>query len=604
MDSTKRRYNKFEHSLLTRPFFIADYGNNNSVEGCDNGNCARSHVNLTETENALSMLTKAGVSSTKIMMGVSSYGRGFRLEDPGCDGTNCRYTGSNTVSNARKGECTDTGGYISDAEIRNIIQNSNDWPHFKSYHDDASASDILIYGDDSGTDWVGWMNTDTKRQRAMWARARNIGGTTDWAVDLETWTGRSNDPDDDGLQWPETDTSCDPAKRPKTLEDLSNAAGSIEPSCWDMYALSILQDDLSQALTDYQNAVGDYDNNFGYYADYIKDSIDPRLQGYMAFGKGDGNKFFDCTYKSGASAYKTVKCTDMDSFWEAPSGGWDVTYKLRDEQGFFDALDKDLGIQRDWVTFGDWDEGYSCEPDPNGHTGGGPGGSNGQGGGSGTGVPICHEDLERRHGFPMKGGDIKVTSPKDIIVAAHDNITALQHTMFAGYAQMRLATYDANTADAVIASAMPVFMIQEAVASMKEIISIGQEEGKKKKEAMILLILNIVLMVIPFVGEGIGGVFGGAAAVGRAASLISEAGNAAVLTYEITKDPASAPFLILGYLVGMAGGGKRPPEKFKDASDVRKLLKPEQLQKFSDEFQKKDGFIQKICSACATARRG
>lgn len=42
-----------------------DYGSAFSDSGCSKGNCLRSHVNLTETLNALSMITKAGVPSTK-----------------------------------------------------------------------------------------------------------------------------------------------------------------------------------------------------------------------------------------------------------------------------------------------------------------------------------------------------------------------------------------------------------------------------------------------------------------------------------------------------------------------------------------------------------
>lgn len=54
-----------------------DYGNKWSVPGCPAGNCLRSQVNSTETHTALSMITKAGVPSNKIVVGVTSYGRAF-----------------------------------------------------------------------------------------------------------------------------------------------------------------------------------------------------------------------------------------------------------------------------------------------------------------------------------------------------------------------------------------------------------------------------------------------------------------------------------------------------------------------------------------------
>jgi GH18 family chitinase len=44
-----------------------DYGNKWSSPGCESGNCLRSHVNETETKDALSMITKAGVDSSKVV---------------------------------------------------------------------------------------------------------------------------------------------------------------------------------------------------------------------------------------------------------------------------------------------------------------------------------------------------------------------------------------------------------------------------------------------------------------------------------------------------------------------------------------------------------
>ncbi|KFY83394.1 hypothetical protein V500_10074, partial [Pseudogymnoascus sp. VKM F-4518 (FW-2643)] len=71
-----------------------DYGNKWTSPGCPTGNCLRSHVNLTETINALSMITKAGVASNKIVVGVTSYGRSFKMAQAGCTGPECLFTGS------------------------------------------------------------------------------------------------------------------------------------------------------------------------------------------------------------------------------------------------------------------------------------------------------------------------------------------------------------------------------------------------------------------------------------------------------------------------------------------------------------------------------
>lgn len=56
-----------------------DYGNKWAQDGCESGACLRSHVNLTETMLTLAMITKAGVTTYQIAVGISSYGRSFKM---------------------------------------------------------------------------------------------------------------------------------------------------------------------------------------------------------------------------------------------------------------------------------------------------------------------------------------------------------------------------------------------------------------------------------------------------------------------------------------------------------------------------------------------
>lgn len=87
-------------------------------------------------------VTKAGVPTYKIFVGESSYGRSFKMAQAGCDGFDCFFLGERLESPAAKGRCTDTGGYISNAEIDEIIalgEVTNQW------HDIDSNSDILVY---------------------------------------------------------------------------------------------------------------------------------------------------------------------------------------------------------------------------------------------------------------------------------------------------------------------------------------------------------------------------------------------------------------------------------------------------------------------------
>ncbi|TLD25413.1 hypothetical protein PspLS_05914 [Pyricularia sp. CBS 133598] len=163
-----------------------DAGNKWATPGCPTGNCLRSHVNRTLTMDSLVMITKAGVPSNKVLVGVSSYGRSFQMADPSCTGPNCRYTGDRSTSFARKGECTDTAGYISNAEINAI--GGNTWL------DVESNSNIMVSGDL----WVGYMDDALKAARTRTYQAYNFGGTIDWAVDLQQF---HNPPGEPGTTW-------------------------------------------------------------------------------------------------------------------------------------------------------------------------------------------------------------------------------------------------------------------------------------------------------------------------------------------------------------------------------------------------------------------
>ncbi|KAH6648205.1 hypothetical protein BKA67DRAFT_683676 [Truncatella angustata] len=166
-----------------------DYTNKYGSSGCISydqglGNCLRSHVNLTETINALSMITKAGVPSNMIAVGVSSYGRSFQMETAGCWTEQCTYTGPD--SGAYPGQCTNTAGYISNYEIDQILAEN---PSAQSLWDQNSYSNIVVFND---TQWVAYMDDANKETRKALYPGLNFLGSADWAVDLQSENGDGN----------------------------------------------------------------------------------------------------------------------------------------------------------------------------------------------------------------------------------------------------------------------------------------------------------------------------------------------------------------------------------------------------------------------------
>ncbi len=125
-------------------------------------------------------ITKSGVPSNKIAVGVSSYGRSFAMADGSCYGERCFFTGTPAQSNAVPGPCTGTGGYISNAELQAIKATPGRVQ--LSYLDAASHSDIMVY---DGNQWVGWMGSTVKASRRGLYQQLSMGGVSDWATDLE-----------------------------------------------------------------------------------------------------------------------------------------------------------------------------------------------------------------------------------------------------------------------------------------------------------------------------------------------------------------------------------------------------------------------------------
>jgi chitinase len=155
-----------------------DYGTDVDP-GCSTpGACLRSHVNWTETSYALGMITKSGVNANQVVVGVTSYGRSFQMAQAGCTGPQCLYTGPS--SGALAGRCTQTQGYLADAEIYEILATNPSAS--TSIDDNISQSDVIVYNQ---TQWAAYMSKTTKAARTNRYQGLKFGGVANWAVDLE-----------------------------------------------------------------------------------------------------------------------------------------------------------------------------------------------------------------------------------------------------------------------------------------------------------------------------------------------------------------------------------------------------------------------------------
>ncbi|KKK18118.1 hypothetical protein AOCH_004859 [Aspergillus ochraceoroseus] len=152
-----------------------DYNYYLAQDYCKTGNCLRSHV------------TKAGVPSNMITVGISSYGRSFGMSEVGCVKPECRFEGPK--STAKPGICTRTPGVLANAEIEDLI---NDSEINESFYDPGSDSNILVYND---TQWVSYMDKVTKANRIAYYKSLNFAGYADWAIDLGYWSGDDGDPE-------------------------------------------------------------------------------------------------------------------------------------------------------------------------------------------------------------------------------------------------------------------------------------------------------------------------------------------------------------------------------------------------------------------------
>ncbi|XP_014561985.1 glycoside hydrolase family 18 protein [Bipolaris victoriae FI3] len=551
-----------------------DYGNKWTSPGCDTGNCLRSHVNETETKDALSMITKAGAASNKVVVGVASYGRSFKMAQSGCDSEQCRFTGSPRLSNAAKGRCTETAGYISNAEINEIVRSGNVKKKWTS-----EGSNIMVYND---TEWVAWMDDDMKEERAKFYDSYNFAGTTDWAVDLQAFNDGSGDADDDDESYIDRNYWSGCTAKYTTLDQIDDAKDILPAHCLEQYMFAVEISNYEDALNKYKKLMDNgYDKKFAVYEKYSRDQVPEQINNFMATDKVD--KYFNCKETRYADCcsdctYPTCRLTCVDGDKNCKSGrmtldiacpkmefedkGLDVgetipnaTFSFKDEEGFWNDLGETWGIEKSWVSFGRRRMRISngCQY-------------------AGADVNGCIDDSpDWWYDYPRPSDNIEIYNPKKVIGDSYDTAKETLDR----FKIMRIAgLYDEQMqmADLVDAASIPVYSAVEAIEAMEKIVEKANELKKKEREEMILNFIMGILFFIPVAGNAAGSV--GLTAVRSMLRLVGTVGEAGLVVYDLVENPENAFLTIFSYVAG-AGVGR---SGFKNAANARRGMSSKEYQ--------------------------
>ncbi|KAH7633846.1 hypothetical protein B0T09DRAFT_372316 [Sordaria sp. MPI-SDFR-AT-0083] len=590
-----------------------DYGGPWASSGCPEGNCLRSHVNWTETVSALTLITKTGVPASKILFGIGSYGRSFQMTDPGCRDVNCHFVGPQ--SGATPGRCTQTAGYISNAEINDITYIAT--PGVKTWSDQESLTNFVVY---NGDQWVAYSGGLFTWRREEWARIWNFGGTSEWAIDLQEYhypvygdeLEEGMELDDEGLWDAPKAEYCEP----KSFNELDDIPDGQTAKCGAIYVLETLANMLKADLATYKDILSNsYDKKFKVYAEVVAELAPDQVQDFLL---EHGNDYFTCVVNE--IFYCAAWCGREwglgDSYCryitidtcQASHGGPGVTFgnvtepcppdyskrgagdypALRDQRTVYwslrpdkaDSFYKDLlnatGIDKNdtvinWHTK-EQHKRLECRE-----------------------FPRCLDHGEWDWGPTTKGNYSvsDVTNPKEIIEKLLDTASGLEHELRIAAQEIYAGTSEVMYSDMVDSTGLPVLMIRQAVESMKQVVEAADEINKQRKKQMILFFLMAFLFLIPIGGSAIGAI-GGLANLGRIVAMAGEAAMIGLDIYSVTQDPSQAPFLIFGNILSV--GALKNPVKMNTAAAARRAMGPDDISRLGEIVTKGLGKIATVVS--------
>ncbi|RFU75486.1 glycoside hydrolase family 18 [Trichoderma arundinaceum] len=595
-----------------------DYDNHWAQDGCLSGSCLRGHANLTETMYALAMITKAGVDAYKVVVGLPSYGRSFGMVNrtacvKNLNSPSCRFEGPN--STATPGECTGKAGYISNAELKEIINlDSNDT---LMDYDSRSDTAMVIYG----STWVSYLPDDSKARREALYKEANLGGTVDWAIDLQEYTDDNLDPDGDGEYLPDTDPLSPCNDNYGTMEELDAAAGNIPEHCVTLYTLIALNNLLTESISNYTDMMSDgYDKKFEVYADSVATQADSTLHNWV---NTNGTNYFTCVVAETAICCDACEanqrrnsecdyCFNDECNHYVHSGdfgpptpvlrteiynesepcppdyskrgyGPDYPYEqsvywaFSNETGFYADLESDTGIPKNKTKIGNYNRGNPCAP-------------------SSEADDSCWAS-GYDYDVPVIDGysSSDVANPKDIVQKGLENAQELGPQLDGIITNLKFDGWVDDVHALIDSISLPIFMIASAIEKMALVETIADKIEEEKRKAFILAFLSAIFLIIPIIGEVVGSI-AELADVGAILSMLGAAGNAGMDIYTIVDDPHNAPLAIFDLVLSPLALGDIA--KINKAANIRRGMKAEDVAKLGDSVKSRMDTVEKVKGKC------
>ncbi|KAG7121950.1 hypothetical protein HYQ44_002848 [Verticillium longisporum] len=361
----------------------------------------------------------------------------------------------------------------------------------------------------------------------------------------------------------------------------------MDPECAAMLAIDTLKKMLANSLNGYDAAASGYDGLFDFYKDYIIKSLDGRLERLMTFEKQYGGRsgdFFNCFAVQGGLRAKRSDAKPADCF-NLPTGkpfdDYAYWFELKDEAGWHKALAEE-GILTEWVQ-----AGYKEHANNNGCTG--------------QDMCIAKNIYYRDIPMPKAAKDIEVPDPKEIIRIARENMANITDAFDDIYTAIGFEDWSGGYDNAVEVLSVPVFMLEDAVASMNTVKEIGKDWKEEQEKNLILQIIEGVLFLLAFVGPVVGSLGRVGAALGRLIMAIEGAGAAGLGVYAIIEDPSSAPLAILLTIMGELGGPAGRSGRFAGLNAKKNEMSPKQKENMGKSYATNTPKVQSIMGkACGT----